>query len=151
MSFSFLRKCLVNSLVCSLKSFLESWTLHLSQDLEALMQSLNVNSENIYMPLHVPIKQKNIILVVLSKKDQLKKHYCDFGYYYFFYFDCLHCFWNAFLMINDILSISRRIISKIHRSQFFVMEIRLVSCFCLYWFNMQVKALFQADLTVHNV
>lgn len=34
------------------------------------MQSLNVNSENIYMPLHVPIKQKNIILVVLSKKDQ---------------------------------------------------------------------------------
>lgn len=34
------------------------------------MQSLNVNSENIYMPLHVPIKQKNIILVVLSKTDQ---------------------------------------------------------------------------------
>lgn len=70
LSFSFLRKCLVNRPVCSLKFFLESLTLHLSQDLEALMQSLNVNSENIYMPLHVPIKQKNIILVVLSKKDQ---------------------------------------------------------------------------------
>lgn len=41
--------------------------------------------------------------------------------FYFFYFYCLECFGNAFLIIKEKLSISHRVIIKQQSSQFFFM------------------------------
>lgn len=52
---------------------------------------------------------------------------------------------NAFLMSKQNLIVSRRVVFKIQNSQ--LLSCKQGSCpvFCLHWFNIAVKVLFQAN------
>lgn len=72
----------------------------------------------------------------------LKGHKIDFfwGQILFLYFNRLQCFSNTFPAINQILGVSRRVISKI---QTYVKKVRVM--FLIFrWFDVQVKVLFHA-------